>query len=52
MENLSLSTFTLLKLDYFNKNFIDCGGTIRNEKLINFQLWHANDFNIDLNPKN
>ncbi len=25
------------------KNFIDCGGTIRQEKKVNFQLWEAND---------
>ena len=27
-----------------NKNFIDCGGTIRNEKKVSFQLYTANDF--------
>jgi hypothetical protein len=26
-----------------SKHFIDCGGTIRDEKVINFQLWSAND---------
>ena len=26
------------------KNFIDCGGTVRHEKVANFQLWDANDF--------
>ena len=25
------------------KHFIDCGGTVREEKVINFQLWKAND---------
>lgn len=26
------------------RNFIDCGGTVRQEKKINFQLWQADDF--------
>jgi hypothetical protein len=26
------------------QNFIDCGGKVRNETVINFQLWDANDF--------
>jgi hypothetical protein len=26
------------------KNFIDCGGKVRNETVVNFQLWNANDF--------
>jgi hypothetical protein len=26
------------------KDFIDCGGTVRHEKVANFQLWDANDF--------
>ena len=26
------------------KNFIDCGGVIRQEKTVNFQLWNANDY--------
>ncbi len=33
------------------KNFIDCGGTVRNEKVVNFQLWEANDFDHRLAPK-
>lgn len=32
------------------KHFIDCGGTIRNEKVANFQLWDANDFEHRLKP--
>ncbi|VTP94383.1 Uncharacterised protein [Sphingobacterium daejeonense] len=32
------------------KHFIDCGGTIRNEKVVNFQLWNANDFEHRLKP--
>ncbi len=33
------------------KNFIDCGGTVRNEKKVNFQLWDANDYEHRLKPK-
>lgn len=33
------------------KHFIDCGGTIRNEKAVNFQLWEANDFDHRLAPQ-
>jgi hypothetical protein len=32
------------------KHFIDCGGTIRNEKVVNFQLWNADDFEHRLKP--
>lgn len=32
------------------KNFIDCGGVIRNEKTINFQLWNADDYDHRLKP--
>ena len=44
--------FHITEIGFSNKNFIDCGGVIRNEKLISFQLWHANDFNHRLKPKN
>jgi hypothetical protein len=33
------------------KNFIDCGGTVREEKVANFQLWEASDYDHRLNPK-
>lgn len=32
------------------KHFIDCGGTERKEKVANFQLWNANDFEHRLKP--
>ena len=32
------------------KHFIDCGGTVRTETRINFQLWHANDLDHRLAP--
>ena len=32
------------------KKFIDCGGVIRNEKVVNFQLWNADDYEHRLKP--
>lgn len=32
------------------KNFIDCGGVIRKEKVVNFQLWNADDLEHRLKP--
>lgn len=43
--------FHVTEVGSFNKNFIDCGGTIRNEKVVNFQLWEANDYDHRLHPE-
>jgi hypothetical protein len=43
--------FHVTEVGQINKKFIDCGGTVRNEKVINFQLWEANDFDHRLAPK-
>ena len=32
------------------KNFIDCGGVIRDERIVNFQLWNADDYEHRLKP--
>ncbi len=42
--------FHVTEVGMVTKNFIDCGGTIRNEKSVNFQLWNANDFDHRLKP--
>jgi hypothetical protein len=42
--------FHVTEVGVVTKNFIDCGGTIRNEKVANFQLWDANDFEHRLKP--
>ncbi len=42
--------FHVTEVGMITKNFIDCGGVIRNEKTVNFQLWNANDFNHRLKP--
>ncbi len=36
--------FHVTEVGVVTKNFIDCGGTVRNEKVANFQLWDANDY--------
>lgn len=33
------------------KHFIDCGGTVRNEEVVNFQLWNENDYDHRLHPE-
>jgi len=42
--------FHVTEIGMVTKHFIDCGGTIRNEKSVNFQLWNANDFDHRLKP--
>jgi len=43
--------FHVTEVGQVTKNFIDCGGTVRNEKVVNFQLWEADDFDHRLAPK-
>lgn len=42
--------FHVTEVGTVTKNFIDCGGTVRNEKTVNFQLWNADDFEHRLKP--
>jgi hypothetical protein len=35
--------FHVTEVGMITKKFIDCGGTVRNESVVNFQLWNAND---------
>lgn len=42
--------FHVTEVGTITKSFIDCGGTIRNEKVVNFQLWNANDYEHRLKP--
>ncbi len=42
--------FHVTEVGIITKNFIDCGGVIRSEKVINFQLWSADDFEHRLKP--
>ncbi|WP_264537926.1 DUF6428 family protein [Flavobacterium sp. N1736] len=42
--------FHVTEVGIITKNFIDCGGVIRNEKVVNFQLWNADDYEHRLKP--
>ncbi len=35
--------FHITEMGLITKKFIDCGNTIREEKLISFQIWFASD---------
>lgn len=43
--------FHVTEIGVITKQFIDCGGTVRNDQVINFQLWEANDFDHRLAPQ-
>lgn len=42
--------FHITEVGIITRQFIDCGGTVRLEKVANFQLWDANDFDHRLKP--
>ncbi|MBN8704073.1 MAG: hypothetical protein J0M08_13475 [Bacteroidetes bacterium] len=42
--------FHVTEIGMVTKHFIDCGGIIRTEKKVNFQLWNANDIDHRLKP--
>jgi len=43
--------FHITEVGMITKHFIDCGGTVREEKAVNFQLWEADDFDHRLSPQ-
>lgn len=43
--------FHITEAGLTTKHFIDCGGTVRTEKTINFQVWVANDTEHRLEPQ-
>lgn len=43
--------FHVTEVGKVTKNFIDCGGKIRVEEVVNFQLWEANDYDHRLHPE-
>ena len=43
--------FHVTEVGVLTKHFIECGGKVRNEKVANFQLWDANDFDHRLKPQ-
>jgi len=42
--------FHVTEVGMVTKNFIDCGGVVRSEKAVNFQLWNADDYDHRLKP--
>jgi len=49
--NLVPSHFHVTEIGKVSKHFIDCGGVLRQEKVVNFQLWEANDYDHRLHPE-
>jgi|ERR1051325_2336399 hypothetical protein len=45
------SHFHVTEVGQITKHFIDCGGTIRNEQVVNFQLFQAGDTDHRLAPQ-
>ncbi|WNW01419.1 DUF6428 family protein [Tenacibaculum sp. HL-MS23] len=43
--------FHVTEVGRVTKNFIDCGGTVRNEEVANFQLWEEDDYDHRLHPE-
>ncbi len=42
--------FHVTEVGQITKHFIDCGGVVRNEKVVSFQLWEAGDYDHRLAP--
>ena len=42
--------FHLTEVALVSKKFVDCGGTMRDESIISFQLWSADDYDHQLAP--
>lgn len=43
--------FHITEVGQITKHFIDCGGTVREERVVNFQFWEANDIDHRLAPQ-
>ncbi|MFY8190937.1 MAG: DUF6428 family protein [Bacteroidia bacterium] len=52
LENGTLvpAHFHVTEVGKVSKHFIDCGGVMRTEEKVNFQLWNANDLDHRLKP--
>jgi len=48
--NFVAKHFHVTEVGLITKNFIDCGGVVREEKKINFQLWEEKDYDHRLAP--
>lgn len=49
--NFVPSHYHVTEVGMIQKKFIDCGGTLREEKVVNFQLWYSDDVDHSLQPK-
>lgn len=45
------SHFHVTEIGKVTKHFIDCGGSVRTEEVVNFQLWNTNDYDHRLHPE-
>ena len=43
--------FHVTEVGKITKHFIDCGGVIRKEEVVNLQLWEADDYDHRLHPE-
>jgi hypothetical protein len=43
--------FHVTEVGKVTKHFIDCGGTVRTEEVVNFQLWASIDYDHRLHPE-
>ena len=43
--------FHVTEVGKVSKHFIDCGGVLREEEVVNFQLWDADDYDHRLHPE-
>ena len=43
--------FHVTEVGMVEKKFIDCGGTLRNERVVNFQLWTSSDYDHRLSAE-
>ncbi len=50
-NSLVPSHFHVTEVGEITKRFIDCGGTVRKETVVNLQLWNANDYDHRLHPE-
>lgn len=45
------SHFHVTEVGKITKDFIDCGGKVRNEAVVSLQLWEENDYDHRLHPE-
>ena len=43
--------FHVTEVGRITKDFIDCGGQLRSERVVNFQLWEEKDYDHRLHPE-